>query len=126
MTLSQQHEPDDGDRICTVVAVAVGSGFSGLSLLIGTSPREAFLFAVGVTVALVPEGRGVFGRLTVRENLELGAFQRRDRAIVSDVERVFALFPRLRERAGQAGGHFHGALIGFGGFLLIRYLRSRR
>jgi len=58
---------------------------------------------VGAGLALVPEGRGVFGELTVRENLALGAFPHRGRAAEADnFERVQNLFPRLRERLDQA------------------------
>jgi branched-chain amino acid transport system ATP-binding protein len=60
-------------------------------------------------LALVPEGRGIFGRLTVHENLEMGAYSRRDRArIAADFERVYALFPRLAERRRQAAGTLSG------------------
>ena len=56
-----------------------------------------------------PEGRRIFPRLTVRENLEMGAFTRNDKPeIASDLERVFGLFPRLRERTGQKGGTLSG------------------
>jgi len=56
-----------------------------------------------------PEGRRIFPRLTVRENLEMGAFTRTDQAeIAEDMERVFGLFPRLRERTGQKGGTLSG------------------
>jgi branched-chain amino acid transport system ATP-binding protein len=61
----------------------------------------------GVTQA--PEGRRVFTQLTVRENLEMGAFVRDDRdGIREDMGRVFAIFPRLRERASQMGGTLSG------------------
>jgi branched-chain amino acid transport system ATP-binding protein len=54
-------------------------------------------------LALVPEGRGIFGDLSVRENLQLGAYARRARgAQARNLERVLALFPRLKERLGQA------------------------
>ena len=60
-------------------------------------------------LALVPEGRGVFGRLTVEENLQMGAYVRRDAAAVKrDLERVYGLFPRLRERRRQTGGTLSG------------------
>jgi branched-chain amino acid transport system ATP-binding protein len=60
-------------------------------------------------LALVPEGRGVFGRLTVEENLEMGAYSRRDRArIAADLDRVYALLPRLAERRRQHGGTLSG------------------
>ncbi len=63
---------------------------------------------VALGISQVPEGRGIFHRLTVRENLDMGAFQRRDREVGADMERVFALFPRLKERAGQTGGTLSG------------------
>ncbi len=63
---------------------------------------------VSLGISQVPEGRGIFHRLTVRENLEMGAFQRCDGEIGADMERVFALFPRLKERAGQTGGTLSG------------------
>ena len=57
----------------------------------------------------VPEGRRIFPQLTVRENLELGAFLRKDRSSVgASIERAFELFPRLKERAGQKGGTLSG------------------
>jgi branched-chain amino acid transport system ATP-binding protein len=60
-------------------------------------------------LALVPEGRGVFGRLTVEENLAMGAFSRRDRAgIAADLDRVYGLLPRLAERRRQPGGTLSG------------------
>jgi branched-chain amino acid transport system ATP-binding protein len=60
-------------------------------------------------VAMVPEGRGVFARLSVAENLDLGAYHRSDKAaIAEDLERVFSLFPRLKERRGQVGGTLSG------------------
>ena len=60
-------------------------------------------------VVQVPEGRRVFGRLTVMENLEMGAFSRSDRdGIAASLERVFTLFPRLRERRSQVAGTLSG------------------
>jgi branched-chain amino acid transport system ATP-binding protein len=60
-------------------------------------------------MSLVPEGRGVFGRLSVQENLQMGAYIRRDAsAIRNDLERVFGLFPRLAERRRQTGGTLSG------------------
>jgi branched-chain amino acid transport system ATP-binding protein len=60
-------------------------------------------------LALVPEGRGVFGRLTVRENLQMGAYVRNDKsAIRADLERIYTLFPRLAERRNQTGGTLSG------------------
>jgi branched-chain amino acid transport system ATP-binding protein len=56
-----------------------------------------------------PEGRRLFSRMTVRENLDMGAYGRHDRAgVKSDFERVYELFPRVRERAGQLAGSLSG------------------
>jgi branched-chain amino acid transport system ATP-binding protein len=71
----------------------------------GLPPHEV----VGRGVSQAPEGRRVFGRLTVQENLEMGAFLRDDRdGIAQDTRRVFDLFPRLEERRRQLGGTLSG------------------
>jgi branched-chain amino acid transport system ATP-binding protein len=60
-------------------------------------------------VAMVPEGRGVFARLTVAENLDMGAYTRDNKAdIARDLEMVFSLFPRLKERRNQVAGTLSG------------------
>lgn len=59
-------------------------------------------------VAHVPEGRKVFHRLTVLENLEIGAYARRDKAVTEDLAQVFVLFPRLKERRRQIAGTLSG------------------
>ena len=60
-------------------------------------------------LAMVPEGRGVFARMSILENLHMGAFTRRDHAgIRDDIDRQFASFPRLRERATQLAGTLSG------------------
>ena len=60
-------------------------------------------------IALVPEGRGVFPRLSVLENLRMGAYVRDDKAAISeDIERMYGYFPRLRERADQLAGTLSG------------------
>lgn len=64
---------------------------------------------VRMGIVHVPEGRKIFAPLTVRENLEIGAFTRRDkREIEESIEFVFSIFPRLRERAEQMGGTLSG------------------
>lgn len=64
---------------------------------------------VGLGVVHVPEGRRIFGRLSVQENLRMGAFLRNDKAeIVADEQRVFEMFPRLKERIGQTAGTLSG------------------
>ncbi len=60
-------------------------------------------------LVMVPEGRGVFSRMTIVENLQMGAFVRKDdKAIAADVERVFGIFPRLKERRNQLAGTMSG------------------
>jgi branched-chain amino acid transport system ATP-binding protein len=60
-------------------------------------------------IAMVPEGRRIFAQLTVSENLDMGAFIRQDRnRVTSDLERVFTLFPRLKERRSQVAGTLSG------------------
>jgi len=64
---------------------------------------------IGEGIALVPEGRGVFPRMSIVENLLMGAYCRNDaKAIASDMEHVFSLFPRLEERAQQLAGTLSG------------------
>jgi branched-chain amino acid transport system ATP-binding protein len=64
---------------------------------------------VAIGICQAPEGRRIFPRLTTLENLEMGAFHRNDRAgIQQDIERVFGLFPRLKERRTQKGGTLSG------------------
>ncbi len=64
---------------------------------------------VGMGIAQVPEGRGIFGNLTVLENLKLATWQRKDKAeILKDFDRVFGIFPRLLERKTQLGGTLSG------------------
>jgi branched-chain amino acid transport system ATP-binding protein len=70
-----------------------------------TPPQEI----VSMGVAHSPEGRHVFSRMSVHENLMLGAYLRRDEAVVNeDLERVYSLFPRLKERERQKGGTMSG------------------
>ena len=78
--------------------------FDGRTL--GQRPAHA-IARLGLT--LVPEGRGIFPRMSVLENLQMGAYVRRDRgAVKSDLEEVFALLPRLAERKTQKAGLFSG------------------
>jgi branched-chain amino acid transport system ATP-binding protein len=60
-------------------------------------------------LAMVPEGRGIFTRMTIMENLQMGAYIRKDKAeILQDIEKVFGIFPRLKERKDQLGGTLSG------------------
>ena len=64
---------------------------------------------VKLGLAMVPEGRGVFTRMTITENLQMGAYIRKDKAgIANDIERMFGIFPRLKERKDQLAGTMSG------------------
>jgi len=77
--------------------------FDGLE--IGETPPQD-IARLGVSQS--PEGRHCFARMTVRENLDLGAYLRRDDAVEGDLERVYSLFPRLKERERQKAGTMSG------------------
>ncbi len=63
----------------------------------------------GQGLVMVPEGRGVFARMTIVENLQMGAYTRNDKqGIADDIEKMFEIFPRLKERAHQLGGTMSG------------------
>jgi branched-chain amino acid transport system ATP-binding protein len=74
-------------------------------------------------IALSPEGRHCFARMSVRENLDLGAYRRRDGEIEEDLDRVFDLFPRLKERERQKAGTMSGGeqqMLAIGRALMAR------
>jgi branched-chain amino acid transport system ATP-binding protein len=115
-------EVSEGEVVCLIGANGAGKSTS-LRALTGLVPvaggtiqyagRDLSRMPVHrrarLGMALVPEGRGVFPRLTVAENLSMGAYARSDGAgVVQDLERVYGLFPRLRERAGQGAGTLSG------------------
>jgi branched-chain amino acid transport system ATP-binding protein len=84
------------------------------------APTEAI---VARGVAMAPEGRHVFPRMTVRENLDLGAHRRRGEEIAEDLERVYSLFPRLKERERQKAGMMSGGeqqMLAIGRALMAR------
>jgi len=96
--------------LMTISAVVKARGgkivFDGRDLVADRVPAHEI---VKLGLAQSPEGRKIFSRLTVLENLEMGAFTRRDRAEVkSDLEKMFAMFPILKERQHQAGGLLSG------------------
>ncbi len=109
------------------IVALIGSNGAGKTTTLRTisgliSPRNGEVYLFGKTargmgaeqiarlgVGHAPEGRQLFARMTVRENLDMGAYARNDRAgIRSDLERVYTLFPRLRERAAQLAGSLSG------------------
>jgi len=79
---------------------------------------------VGEGLVMVPEGRGVFTRMTITENLQIGAYIRNDKGgIAADIERMFTIFPRLRERKDQLAGTMSGGeqqMLAMGRALMAR------
>jgi branched-chain amino acid transport system ATP-binding protein len=74
-------------------------------------------------LVMVPEGRGVFARMTITENLQMGAFVRKDAEIEADIDRVFGIFPRLKERRAQLAGTMSGGeqqMLAMGRALMAR------
>ncbi|WP_353091897.1 ABC transporter ATP-binding protein [Methylibium sp.] len=74
-------------------------------------------------LVMVPEGRGTFTRMTITENLQMGAFTRTDKEIHADLEKVFGIFPRLRERRNQLAGTMSGGeqqMLAMGRALMAR------
>ncbi len=115
-------EVDEGEVVTLIGSNGAGKSTTLRSISGLTPPREGSIKfdgteigeippqeIVGMGIALSPEGRHIFARMTVRENLDLGAHLRKDRdGIERDVERVYALFPRLKERERQKAGTMSG------------------
>ncbi len=111
-----------GELVCLIGANGAGKTTTLKSLCGMLAPSQGEILYEGNPIAgkpshellrrgisLVPEGRGIFGRLTVEENLKIGAYVRHDRAgIASDMERLYGLFPRLSERRLQQAGTLSG------------------
>ncbi len=124
------------------IVTLIGANGAGKTTMLNTiigllKPRQGWILLDGERIeglppdqivqrgiAQSPEGRRIFPRMSVRENLELGAFTRTDSAeIQRDMERVFTLFPRLRERLGQKAGTLSGGeqqMLAIGRALMAR------
>jgi branched-chain amino acid transport system ATP-binding protein len=115
-------EVAQGELVCLIGANGAGktTTLKGITGLQPVKSGKIFYAGADITgkpafqlvrrgLSMVPEGRGVFGALTIEENLAMGAYARDDRmAIKADVERVFELFPRLKERRKQTAGTLSG------------------
>jgi branched-chain amino acid transport system ATP-binding protein len=127
---------EEGELVCLIGANGAGksSTLKGLMGLVHHSGEIHFAGArlkglathaiAAAGMALVPEGRGIFARLTVAENLDMGAYTRRDgKQIHADLERVYGLFPRLAERRSQLAGTLSGGeqqMLALGRALMAR------
>ena len=127
---------NSGEQVTLIGANGAGKT-SSLRALTGLLPFDGEILFDGRSIrgvpphrllqqglVMVPEGRGIFARMTVRENLQLGAYARRDRAAVrQDLARIYATFPRLRERLDQQAGLLSGGeqqMVAMGRALLSR------
>jgi len=113
---------NDGEIVTLIGANGAGKSTTLKTISGQIHPREGSVVFEGQQLAglppnvvtakgiiQVPEGRRIFARMTVMENLEMGAFLRKDKdGIKADIDRVFEMFPRLKERAGQKGGTLSG------------------
>jgi branched-chain amino acid transport system ATP-binding protein len=111
-----------GEIVCLLGGNASGKTTTLKTILGYVIPTEGDIFLdgeringiptqglVGKGISMVPENRRLFKRMTVRENLEMGTYLRRDRSeIQEDLDRAYGLFPRLRERLGQRAGTLSG------------------
>jgi branched-chain amino acid transport system ATP-binding protein len=127
---------DEGEIVTLIGGNGAGKSttlktISGLRPLTAGTIRFAGEDIVGVPahrlvergICQAPEGRGIFPGMTVRENLEMGAYGRRRADLRPDLERVFSLFPRLEERRKQAGGTLSGGeqqMLAIGRALMAR------
>jgi len=126
-----------GEIVCLLGGNASGKTTTLKTILGYVSPSHGAVYVAGAKVSdlptaelvrlgvsMVPENRRLFKRMTVKENLEIGAYQRSDRAeIEEDFERVFELFPRVKERLSQRAGTLSGGeqqMVAVGRALMAR------
>lgn len=127
---------NSGEQVTLIGANGAGKT-SSLRALTGLQPFEGEILFDGRSIrgmpphrllqqglVMIPEGRGIFARMTVLENLQLGAYSRRDKpAVRQDLEQVCSIFPRLRERLQQQAGLLSGGeqqMVAIGRALLSR------
>ena len=125
-----------GELVCLIGANGAGKTTT-LKAVTGTQPvRDGQIHFMGRPIrgqgawdlvrqglVMVPEGRGVFARMSIVENLQMGAYVRDDAEIESDVQLVFGIFPRLKERASQLAGTLSGGeqqMLAMGRALMAR------
>ncbi len=113
---------DEGEIVTLIGANGAGKSTALMSICGTVHPKRGHIYfegreitryapeeIVSLGISQVPEGRRIFSQLTVLENLDMGAFLRKDKAeMKKDFDEVFSLFPRLAERRGQQGGTLSG------------------
>ena len=126
----------EGELVCLIGANGAGKTTT-LKAITGTQPvASGEIRFLGNSIAgqgawdlvkqglvMVPEGRGVFSRMTITENLQMGAYVRDDAEVQADIDKVFAIFPRLKERALQLAGTMSGGeqqMLAMGRALMAR------
>ena len=129
-------EVTEGELVCLIGANGAGKTTT-LKAITGTQPAaDGEIRFMGRNVkgqgswdlvkqglVMVPEGRGVFARMTITENLLMGAFVRNDAEIDADIDKVFSVFPRLKERRAQLAGTMSGGeqqMLAMGRALMAR------
>jgi branched-chain amino acid transport system ATP-binding protein len=129
-------EVTEGELVCLIGANGAGKTTT-LKAITGTQPAaDGDILFMGRSVkgqgswdlvkqglVMVPEGRGVFARMTITENLLMGAFVRNDAEIEADIDKVFVVFPRLKERRTQLAGTMSGGeqqMLAMGRALMAR------
>jgi branched-chain amino acid transport system ATP-binding protein len=125
-----------GELVCLIGANGAGKTTT-LKAITGTQPvRDGDIQFLGRSIkgqgawdlvrqglVMVPEGRGVFARMTIVENLQMGAYVRNDAEVQADIDKVFGIFPRLKERAAQLAGTMSGGeqqMLAMGRALMAR------
>ncbi|HTP71431.1 MAG TPA: ABC transporter ATP-binding protein [Burkholderiaceae bacterium] len=125
-----------GELVCLIGANGAGKTTT-LKAVTGTQPmRDGQVMFMGKPIrgqgawdlvrqglVMVPEGRGVFARMTIVENLQMGAYTRDDGEVDADMDKVFTVFPRLKERAAQLAGTMSGGeqqMLAMGRALMAR------
>jgi branched-chain amino acid transport system ATP-binding protein len=125
-----------GELVCLIGANGAGKTTT-LKAITGTQPvRDGDIRFLGRSIkgqgawdlvrqglVMVPEGRGVFARMTIVENLQMGAYVRDDNEVQADIDKVFGIFPRLKERAAQLAGTMSGGeqqMLAMGRALMAR------
>ena len=126
----------EGELVCLIGANGAGKTTT-LKAITGTQPvASGEIRFLGNSIAgqgawdlvkqglvMVPEGRGTFGRMTIVENLQMGAYVRDDDEVQADIDKVFGIFPRLKERANQLAGTMSGGeqqMLAMGRALMAR------